>query len=241
MRPDVHRDHRGAFAEWFRADRFAEATGHRFDLAQANCSVSAAAVVRGIHYADVPPGQAKYVTCASGSLSRRGRRPPHRLADVRPVGRGAARRRATTTRSTSARGSATRSWRSRTPPPRCTSARRRTPRGGSTASTPSTGTSPSSGRPGTATDARSSRSCRPRTRRRPRSPTRTRPDAARARGDRAVHRLAARLGLLAPAAGSGWSFGWPVLRPSPYGGTRRPSSRSVTSSGTIFSGSRQGP
>jgi len=37
-------------------------------LAQANLSVSARSVVRGIHYASVPPGQAKYVTCISGRV-----------------------------------------------------------------------------------------------------------------------------------------------------------------------------
>ena len=35
---------------------------------QANASVSAKGVVRGIHFADVPPGQAKYVTCVKGSV-----------------------------------------------------------------------------------------------------------------------------------------------------------------------------
>ena len=66
--PVVHRDERGAFAEWFRADRFEEATGHRFDLAQANCSVSAVGTLRGIHFAQLPPGQAKYVTCLHGAV-----------------------------------------------------------------------------------------------------------------------------------------------------------------------------
>jgi len=61
-------DDRGLFLEWFRDDRFTEATGHRFDLRQANCSVSAAGVLRGIHYADVPPGQAKHVTCLAGAV-----------------------------------------------------------------------------------------------------------------------------------------------------------------------------
>jgi dTDP-4-dehydrorhamnose 3,5-epimerase len=65
--PQVHADERGAFAEWFRADRFAEATGHRFTLAQANCSVSAAGTIRGIHFAELPPSQAKYVTCVNGA------------------------------------------------------------------------------------------------------------------------------------------------------------------------------
>ncbi|MEO5711353.1 MAG: dTDP-4-dehydrorhamnose 3,5-epimerase [Nocardioidaceae bacterium] len=68
MTPKIIGDSRGAFLEWFRADRFTEATGHRFDLAQANCSVSAAGTVRGVHFADVPPSQAKYVTCPSGAL-----------------------------------------------------------------------------------------------------------------------------------------------------------------------------
>ncbi|MCW2941153.1 MAG: dTDP-4-dehydrorhamnose 3,5-epimerase, partial [Actinomycetia bacterium] len=31
-------------------------------------SVSARGVLRGIHFADVPPGQAKYVTCVAGAI-----------------------------------------------------------------------------------------------------------------------------------------------------------------------------
>jgi dTDP-4-dehydrorhamnose 3,5-epimerase len=65
--PDIHADQRGAFLEWFRADEFQEMTGHKFDLAQANCSVSARGTVRGIHFAELPPSQAKYVTCVHGS------------------------------------------------------------------------------------------------------------------------------------------------------------------------------
>jgi len=61
-------DPRGVFLEWFKDAPFAGAAGHRLDLAQANLSVSAAGVVRGIHFADVPPGQAKYVTCARGAV-----------------------------------------------------------------------------------------------------------------------------------------------------------------------------
>jgi dTDP-4-dehydrorhamnose 3,5-epimerase len=38
------------------------------DITQANCSVSRRGVIRGIHFSDVPPGQAKYVTCASGAI-----------------------------------------------------------------------------------------------------------------------------------------------------------------------------
>ncbi len=61
-------DSRGVFLESYRADRLAEVIGHRFALAQANLSVSARGVVRGIHFAAVPPGQAKYVTCPSGRV-----------------------------------------------------------------------------------------------------------------------------------------------------------------------------
>lgn len=66
--PQQHGDQRGRFLEWYRYDQLAEAVGHRLELAQANLSVSARGVVRGIHYADVPPGQAKYVTCVRGAV-----------------------------------------------------------------------------------------------------------------------------------------------------------------------------
>lgn len=68
LTPRQFADPRGAFLEWFRASDFADATGHDLDLRQANMSVSAAGVVRGIHFADVPPGQAKYVTCVRGAV-----------------------------------------------------------------------------------------------------------------------------------------------------------------------------
>jgi dTDP-4-dehydrorhamnose 3,5-epimerase len=58
--PQVHSDDRGSFAEAFRGAEFAAALGYRLDVAQVNCSVSRRGVIRGIHYADVPPGQAKY-------------------------------------------------------------------------------------------------------------------------------------------------------------------------------------
>jgi dTDP-4-dehydrorhamnose 3,5-epimerase len=66
--PRIYPDNRGTFSEWFRAGEFLQDLGYRFDLAQANCSVSRRGVVRGIHFTDVPPGQAKYVVCASGSI-----------------------------------------------------------------------------------------------------------------------------------------------------------------------------
>ncbi|MFE3020744.1 dTDP-4-dehydrorhamnose 3,5-epimerase family protein [Streptomyces sp. NPDC059256] len=66
--PRVFTDQRGRFHEWFRADRFRELTGHSLRLEQANCSRSGRGTLRGIHYAAVPPGQAKYVTCVSGAV-----------------------------------------------------------------------------------------------------------------------------------------------------------------------------
>jgi dTDP-4-dehydrorhamnose 3,5-epimerase len=66
--PVQHGDSRGMFLEWYRFDRLTEAVGHPLELAQANMSVSARGVVRGIHFADVPPGQAKYVTCVRGAV-----------------------------------------------------------------------------------------------------------------------------------------------------------------------------
>jgi dTDP-4-dehydrorhamnose 3,5-epimerase len=66
--PVLHGDPRGLFAEWYRFDLLAAEVGHPLELAQANLSVSARGVVRGIHYADVPPGQAKYVTCPRGAV-----------------------------------------------------------------------------------------------------------------------------------------------------------------------------
>ncbi len=66
--PALHRDDRGCFLEWFRADGLSESLGYRPEIAQANCSVSRRGVVRGVHFASVPPGQAKYVTCVSGAV-----------------------------------------------------------------------------------------------------------------------------------------------------------------------------
>ena len=61
-------DDRGVFLESFRGDRLAEHIGHEPQIVQTNVSVSSRGTVRGIHFADVPPSQAKYVTALSGSL-----------------------------------------------------------------------------------------------------------------------------------------------------------------------------
>lgn len=61
-------DDRGVFLEWYRFDELEKAAGHPLNLRQANTSVSKRGVVRGIHFADLPPGQAKYVTAMHGSV-----------------------------------------------------------------------------------------------------------------------------------------------------------------------------
>jgi len=68
LTPQLHGDPRGLFFEWFKAPVFVQAAGHDLTLSQANCSVSSRGTLRGIHYADVPPGQAKYVTCLAGRV-----------------------------------------------------------------------------------------------------------------------------------------------------------------------------
>ncbi len=66
--PKQHPDDRGVFLEWYRFDRLAEVVGHPIDLAQANTSVSKRGTVRGIHFAQIPPSQAKYVTATYGAV-----------------------------------------------------------------------------------------------------------------------------------------------------------------------------
>ncbi|KMS77173.1 dTDP-4-dehydrorhamnose 3,5-epimerase [Streptomyces viridochromogenes] len=68
LEPRVFPDDRGSFHEWYRGAEFREATGYDLSLAQANCSVSRRGVLRGVHFSDVPPGQAKYVTCLRGAV-----------------------------------------------------------------------------------------------------------------------------------------------------------------------------
>jgi dTDP-4-dehydrorhamnose 3,5-epimerase len=66
--PTVHGDSRGHFFEWLTDKGFSSFAGHRLDVRQANCSVSSAGVLRGLHFAQVPPSQSKYVTCVRGSV-----------------------------------------------------------------------------------------------------------------------------------------------------------------------------
>jgi dTDP-4-dehydrorhamnose 3,5-epimerase len=66
--PQIHTDPRGLFLEWFTDAAFTEFADHRLDVRQANCSVSSAGVLRGVHFAQLPPSQAKYFTCVRGSV-----------------------------------------------------------------------------------------------------------------------------------------------------------------------------
>jgi dTDP-4-dehydrorhamnose 3,5-epimerase len=66
--PKQHSDDRGVFLEWYRFDRLEEVVGHSLNLRQGNTSVSRRGSVRGIHFADIPPSQAKYVAAPSGAV-----------------------------------------------------------------------------------------------------------------------------------------------------------------------------
>jgi dTDP-4-dehydrorhamnose 3,5-epimerase len=60
-------DQRGLFLEWFKADVVEKTIGHPFVLRQVNHSTSSRGTLRGVHYADVPPSQAKYVYVTRGA------------------------------------------------------------------------------------------------------------------------------------------------------------------------------
>lgn len=66
--PRIHYDDRGSFLENFQENAVSAVLGYRLEIAQANWSVSRRGVIRGVHFADVPPGQAKYVSCVRGAI-----------------------------------------------------------------------------------------------------------------------------------------------------------------------------
>ncbi len=61
-------DDRGFFREWFKSADLIGTTGIEFSIQQANVSQSSRGVIRGLHYSLAPKGQAKWVTCAEGSI-----------------------------------------------------------------------------------------------------------------------------------------------------------------------------
>ncbi len=66
--PRTFPDGRGVFVSPFQGEAFAKAVGHPLTVAQTNHSRSRRGTIRGLHFADVPPGQAKYVYCPQGAL-----------------------------------------------------------------------------------------------------------------------------------------------------------------------------
>jgi dTDP-4-dehydrorhamnose 3,5-epimerase len=66
--PPTFADNRGMFASPFQDQAIVEATGRSMRVAQTNHSVSSRGAIRGVHFADVPPSQAKYVYCPRGAL-----------------------------------------------------------------------------------------------------------------------------------------------------------------------------
>ena len=73
----VWNDDRGLFREWFKAAEVKSATGRDFGIEQANISLSSVGTLRGIHYSIAPRGQAKWITCVSGSIQ-------DVIVDIRP-------------------------------------------------------------------------------------------------------------------------------------------------------------
>jgi dTDP-4-dehydrorhamnose 3,5-epimerase len=73
----IHSDDRGFFREWFKDDLIEKVLGRNFEVAQANISTSSRGTLRGLHYSLAPNGQAKLVTCVSGSVK-------DVIVDIRP-------------------------------------------------------------------------------------------------------------------------------------------------------------
>jgi len=73
----VWSDDRGFFREWFKSEDVKAVTGRDFGIEQANISLSSAGTLRGIHYSIAERGQAKWITCVSGSIK-------DVIVDVRP-------------------------------------------------------------------------------------------------------------------------------------------------------------
>ena len=73
----VWNDERGFFREWFKSEDLKSATGRDFGIEQANISSSSVGTLRGIHYSIAALGQAKWITCVSGSIQ-------DVIVDIRP-------------------------------------------------------------------------------------------------------------------------------------------------------------
>lgn len=67
IEPEPIEDARGVFYETVRLSAMREVAGHDLAVRQVNYSVSRRDTLRGIHGTDLPPGQAKLVTCVRGA------------------------------------------------------------------------------------------------------------------------------------------------------------------------------
>ena len=61
-------DNRGYFYESFRSDLISQQLNRPFDIKQTNTSFSSKGSLRGIHYALIPPSQAKFIQCQRGAI-----------------------------------------------------------------------------------------------------------------------------------------------------------------------------
>lgn len=68
LEPELFSDGRGFFFESFKRNEFAEATGRNFVVEQTNTSISKRGTLRGIHFAEIPLGQAKIISVSRGSI-----------------------------------------------------------------------------------------------------------------------------------------------------------------------------
>jgi dTDP-4-dehydrorhamnose 3,5-epimerase len=73
---EIHTDDRGHFREWFRNEEFPDLP--KFEVKQANTSISNLGVIRGLHFSSEQNGQSKFVTCTSGSVL-------DAIVDLRPL------------------------------------------------------------------------------------------------------------------------------------------------------------
>ena len=68
LNPPTFKDDRGTFTQTFQKNDVFETIGIDFNPVQVNVSTSRKGVLRGIHYAEPIPGQAKYLTVSNGSI-----------------------------------------------------------------------------------------------------------------------------------------------------------------------------
>lgn len=66
--PIVRTDARGHFLESFTAESVEETLGRNFPVRQVNTSFSVRGTIRGVHFAQFPRSQAKYVQCVTGEI-----------------------------------------------------------------------------------------------------------------------------------------------------------------------------